>query len=98
MSAEGGRVKTIYIVQGYTGEYSDHREWLVLAFFDQVKAQAHVLNLEAELLRLGLKYDGEMPPWDKRDSLSGEMEKLDPNFKCDYTGAGYHILSVELSE
>lgn len=32
---------TIYLVQGNCGEYSDHREWVVCAYRDEVMAQEH---------------------------------------------------------
>jgi hypothetical protein len=35
-------MKTVYIVSGQTGEYSDHREWLVAAYLDESKAMTHV--------------------------------------------------------
>lgn len=34
----------IYVVIGTTGEYSDHREWPVAAYFSEKLAQAHVIR------------------------------------------------------
>lgn len=36
--------KTIYIVQGSKGEYSDHKEWLVRAFTSKKRAQEMVIE------------------------------------------------------
>jgi len=86
----------IYVVQGSTGEYSDHREWLVKAFKSQEKAQDFVSFLDSKLLELGLKYESVYTHEDMEKEE--KMMEFDPQFQFDYTGTMYSILEVELEE
>jgi len=83
----------IYVVEGSTGEYSDHREWPVKAFKDEEKAQAFVRACDAEyrLLKSTRKPKTNYFEDDRTHSL-------DPNFVEDYTGTNYRYYSVELEE
>lgn len=90
----------IYVVQGSTGEYSDHTEWLVCAFQDQDKAKSHVEYLsmlarhamqECETAGLNNYH------WDEQPS--GKMLRLaDPDARIDYTGINYEVIEVELKQ
>ena len=89
----------IYVVQGSTGEYSGHIEWLVCAFQDQDKAKSLVEYLSMlarhamqECETAGLEYH-----WDEQPS--GKMLRLaDPNACIDYTGINYEVIEVELCQ
>lgn len=88
-------MKYVYIVEGNTGEYSDRVNWLVKAFFCQKEAEKLRDKLNTELIRLGLASDCDRKMV-KENSL--QMKKLDPEFRCDYTGTYYCILRVELDD
>lgn len=85
----------VYVVEGYTGEYSDRRNWLVKAFLSEEKAQQLVTMLE-EWCRVN------------KCSMNGEafvnfgsaprVCPLDPNFQTDYTGTRYYCYGVELDD
>lgn len=79
----------IYMVEGQTGEYSDHREWPVKAFVSEKRAADFVLAVTAEYHRVGGEnfryYHG-----------GAEANRLDPDMQVDYTGTTYSFYSVEL--
>jgi hypothetical protein len=106
-------VKTVYIVMGRTGEYSDRREWPVRAFLKEIGAEL----LRNELLELtramgcgrGDEKARDFPMYYIEDIDTeaeyahlrepwAKMKLLDPQFKVDYTGTDYTIWSVPLSE
>ena len=83
----------IYIVSGTSGEYSDHREWMVKAFTDEGRAKSLVLSAtqaasEALILRSR----------DEDCDLYGVIytNPFDPYMSMDYTGVRYYIDEVEL--
>ena len=78
---------TIYVVQGSTGEYSDHIEWLVKAYADEKQAQTHVVLAQARANEL---YAGVPRYYD----IKGKNEH-DPEMQTDYTGTHYALLEVE---
>lgn len=84
---------TIYVVQGSTGEYSDHREWLVHAFRHEADAQAEVEFLTAKWMELRAS-DG--TDWEERHADEEAMRVFDPGFFTDYTGSHWNVLAVDL--
>lgn len=88
--------QTIYVVQGMTGEYSEHQEWLVKAFRSQLAAQDHVSKLSAWLMERGLSYQerGTAPNYD----VNEETCPFDDAFKVDYTGTRYFISETTLED
>ncbi len=88
----------IYIVQAQTGEYSDHREWIVQAFRTEEAAKNRVIQLEALMKLYGVdKY----VDWETERAGTQsvrEDENGDPNFDIDYTGTSYYYVSCELIE
>lgn len=81
----------IYVVEGSTGEYSDHREWLVRAYRDEDKAKEHVLKATSRANELYAKAGGSY--WD-----IDENNEYDPGMHVDYTGVRYAYYKVELEE
>jgi hypothetical protein len=87
----GSERRTIYVVSGSTGEYSDRTEWMVRAFVSEdaamnlaVKATARAKELE---LTRKSRYEG----------VEGANEH-DPVMQMDYTGTTYRYDPVELDE
>lgn len=80
---------TIYIVEGSTGEYSDRREWPVMAYRNEEQAKAHVLK--AQEWANQQRYDHGRVREDPRNPH-------DPGFQLDYTGTTYYYYAIELVE
>lgn len=96
---------TIWIVEGRTGEYSDHREWIVCGFRDESKAKALVEELTGLCgsVQQFIKSDeNESKPdsvyyWDFDECEAGKIwKKADPKAQLDYTGATYTAYKVEI--
>jgi hypothetical protein len=90
-------VKKIYVVEGATGEYSDHREWPVRAFVSEKKAQEFVEKVSAEYRKLVNKY-GDLSElrWKMLDN--NIKNPLDPRMETDYTGTNYSYFPIDLDE
>lgn len=90
------RKRTIYVVFGATGEYSDHNEWAVCGYAAEGAAKAHVaLATEyAKAFEARFPYFG--PRFQERmDALKG-ANPYDPNMTIDYTGINYYVVPVEI--
>jgi hypothetical protein len=87
--------KTIYIVMGTTGEYSDRNEWLVRAYFSKIKAEALVETLEAWCRENSVSRLDDRVSFERRDGIKCP---LDPQFQCDYTGTSYYLAECEMGE
>lgn len=85
----------VFIIEGNTGEYSDRTNWMVGAYLDQGAAESRIEFLRSEITRLGLN-KGFSYDWEQRDKASKEMSEHDENFRCDYTGTHYYLLTVDL--
>lgn len=83
----------IYVVIGATGEYGDHRDWMVKAFLSKEKAQAFVEDVSAIARELYAALSSKFDYYRLRG-----MNPLDPNMDCDYTGVRYHYCEVDLEE
>jgi len=86
----------IWIVEGSTGEYSDHREWPVKAYTTEVAAREMVELCSAEYRRVKIRRNelGLMNTWD--DMPKDCVHKYDPSFDEDYTGTLYRAYPIEL--
>lgn len=90
----------IYIVRGYTGEYSDQSNWLVKAFNKEKSAKKLVDDLSklCSLIFVEMKILGiHSEEFDQYINSSGIL-KLDPGFLMDYTGTLYTVEEIELEE
>lgn len=79
-------MKTIYVVMGQTGEYSDRSEWPVMAYTDKPSAEKHADDAMMEARRL------------KADQEYGAKNKYDPNMSMDYTGTDYYVMDVPMTQ
>lgn len=94
----GGLLSKIYVVAGSTGEYSDHREWVVCYFVDEAKAQKVVELLSAltRLHRVDYQDSGVLEAdYKARRQAEEAIKKFDPYFQVDYTGTNYMIWEVD---
>jgi hypothetical protein len=98
--------RTIWVVMGSTGEYSDHRTWLVCAYEDKTRAERHADEAAKRAKAVDdAKCEHDEPlteiceECDRRhfsDKVFGEwMGDLDPHGRRDYTGTDYVALPVE---
>lgn len=83
--------KKIWLVGGMTGEYEDHRQWVVCYFNKEADAKKMAECLSARA-REALRILEENPdPTAPRKF----MEPFDPYFGMDYTGTHYYVTEVE---
>lgn len=91
-------MKTIYIVTGSTGEYSDYRDWFVRGFFDVDKARALRDELETKAKELDLYEGCRRPDYLAREALLKELAKLDEDAESDYTGITYFLQECRVDD
>lgn len=98
----------IWIVEGSTGEYSDHSEWPIAFYEDEDLAKRHVEKAAARYreinVALGYSEDGEgaancgkcyrSPRYDC-EAHKDLRNEWDPDMSIDYTGTNYRCYSVE---
>ncbi len=85
----------IYVIIGWTGEYSDMSEWPVCWRSSLAEAEAVIVELQrqADEYARWLKTDDDSDHYGR----SGEQRRaamLDPSFSCDYSGASYYVWAV----
>ena len=80
----------IYVVEGSTGEYSDHTEWLIAAYLNEEDAKKHVLCATEKAEQLGATENTDVF-WDR----DGQNE-WDPNMQCDYKGVFYNYYKLPI--
>jgi len=85
----------IYVVMGSTGEYSDERRWTVIAYFDKVKAQEHVINADRRAKEIFVEYKGD---WVEYKEIPPNANEFDPDMVMDYTGTIYWISAVPIAD
>ena len=73
----------IYIVKGETGEYDDHGEWFVKAYFSQKLAESH--RLHAQVVA-DVQDTGQEAPI---------VSAYDPFIKMDYNGTKYSVIEID---
>lgn len=88
----------IYIVQGSTGEYSDHTEWVIAAYRKEEEAQAHVAaaTARARELKVDPGSDGRIKDWYQKRKSAERQNQFDPQMQIDYTGVYYTYYPVDL--
>lgn len=84
-------MKKVYIVMGSTGEYSDHQEWLVAAYFDKEKGKEHVEKAGARAREIERQRES-------RYSIPQGINEYDPYMLMYYTGTFYNLAEVDLYE
>lgn len=93
-------MKTIYVVQGTTGEYSGRSEWSVCAYTDLEMARAHVTLADDwaradHVRRQPSKRDKYGMYFDHGD---GPPNPYDPSYRADYTGTYYYLAEVDVRD
>jgi hypothetical protein len=79
--------KSVFVVVGSTGEYSDHMEWNIAAYITKEEAEQH-RDLANEFAKGKEKLD-----WREQEKLKNPY---DPDMKIDYTGTRYYVNEVKL--
>lgn len=92
---ESASIEIIYVVQGYTGEYSDHHEWAVCGFTKEKLAKELVLKLEALGRNASQILHNGNYRWEQTDEGKALLQ-ADPGASMDYTGIGYTIIPVSM--
>jgi hypothetical protein len=82
--------KTIYVVIGSTGEYSDRTEWLVIAFDSEDRAKQHVLSATARARELEQWVDADDEPWRYSEAKDKPTNEYDPEMKMQSMGTSYY--------
>lgn len=82
-------MKTLYVVTGTTGEYSDRSEWLVRAYLSETEAEAHAEKAGAKAAELFATRSNKY-----RSPPEGSNEH-DPRMQMDYTGTTYFVQEVD---
>lgn len=103
----------IYVVVGYSGEYSDRQDWDVRAYHSKAKADALCEKLNQWLRERGALQELVPNPRfpDRPEHRYREDAKFnkgwdrhdskppdDPQFHCDYTGTYYVVEEVRLGD
>ena len=90
-------MRKIYIVMGYTGEYSSRSEWMVAAYFDKGLAESRAASCDRVASEAHAKcgrYGG--GNWSKDPELAPRIEAVDPHMEIDYTGTSYAVSEVDI--
>lgn len=90
--------RTLYVVQGSSGEYSDFRTWPVRAFLDETEAATFVLKATARAAEIRQAFIGSVDySWAERVALRESMvNEFDPPADMDYDAVTYEIVHVPL--
>ena len=87
----------IWIVEGSTGEYSDHSEWPVKAYRTEVKAKEMVELCSAEYRRITIERNRlELDYYEELPDIC--IHKYDKSFSECYTGTLYRCYDIELED
>ena len=87
---DGAKMASVYVVSGETGEYSDRRNWPVVAFLEKAQAEAFCERLNAWCKENFCWY------FSSDHYNRPTLCPLDLNFSCDYTGTAYHMWEIPL--
>jgi hypothetical protein len=96
----GGAMKQIFIVQGSTGEYSDHKDWLYKAYYSRDAAIKVAQELNAKLLELCIHRQNEslINYYSTRMEKIKTLHEIDPKFCLDHTGSDYTVLPCDIAD
>lgn len=95
--------RSVWLVVGTCGEYSDRSEWVVAAYFDKALAERHAdlaMEEERRLLRAwevsgrevyDFRYDS---IHDRPEEKAMRVNRFDLKAQRDYTGTDYHAAEV----
>jgi len=84
-------MKKIYIVFGQTGEYSDHRDWIVAAYLNKSAAEKRV----ADCTMGAGKFVNSQLNWEWSEA-SEAKNPYDEQMHVDYTGTNYFLCETDL--
>jgi hypothetical protein len=84
----------IFIVFGSSGEYSDHQEWTVKAFYDEDRAKELVERATIRGKEIEKKFSDERKYFNRYEDKG--LNEFDPDFIYDYSGFNYYIEETEL--
>jgi hypothetical protein len=95
-------VKTIWVVGGSSGEYSDHREWFICYYTTEAKAKAHAENAAARYRAIraeigddpecGSCYSG---PKDYCEVHKHIKNEWDAKMEADSSGVNYYAFPLD---
>ena len=90
--------KTIYVVMGTTGEYSDRTEWPIAAYSDKAMAQEHVTKATEMSRAVAAAVQQLKDDWNGEGEYPSTLGRnpYDPDQETDYTGTDYFIYRVRL--
>ena len=83
-------MKTVFLVYGATGEYSDRTEWFIRVFASAKKAAELVTLASAKARELEVKY--------KRKYIPKGSNPYDLKMQSDYTGTHYYVEEVPFDD
>lgn len=82
-------MNTVYIVEGYSGEYDDYREWPVCAYPDRKAARQHANLAKARADELFAKHG-------EHYNIPAGANRFDRKMSPDYTGVSYRVYSIRV--
>jgi hypothetical protein len=89
-----GGVSKIFIVEGVTGIFEQHRHWAVDAWQSKDWARARVVQLSVLVVPLNRLL--EQQNWDELEHATQNMKKHDPDFSIATGGTHYRFVPCEL--
>ena len=94
-------MSTIYLVTGESGEYDDHRTWLVVAYTDRAAAESHAARANQASTAIDRQrdefYSGHQDELDVFDRLQAmTVNEHDPGMVWGYPRPGYDVTELEL--
>ena len=87
--------RKVFVVVGYTGEFSDFNQWTVAAYTNEEDAKRHVLLADGYAREHKIWYDVD----DANCFMnSGLVNPFDPDMMLDHTGVRYTYVAAPLFE
>lgn len=80
-------MKTLYVVEGYCGEYEDYREWPVCAYLTRKLAQAHADRAKRRADELLVEHGS-------YSDIPAKANRYDRAMSGDYTGTSYRVYRI----
>lgn len=99
LDSTGYDMATVYVVYGTCSEYSDYREWFVVAFLDEAKANDYCERCNKWCMdeRIHRDYEGPThPTWEERDAINNRGHPLDDQFDKSHDSVNYLVGTVPL--